>query len=355
MMDCCRLTIHCTDLLHCTQQCASDPSQVTLVLPVHEDLMDDAGLLISRGGYALVKVQPHGVSHPVLHEVVVESLRKNRVLLRASSELQKVLRSKKPLPASVCFRFVDTYQHMHWAVENVGLDVVFPTVPQGVTEQWSSQSCNKLLNNSQSYAMKQMLLPQPGPPLLILGPFGTGKTRTIAEAIKELISVQVNSRADYRILLCTHSNSAADHYIKNYLHPFLTDSKIPPSRFRPIRICWENRFVSTVPDVVLQYCSLDLNTGKFAIPSKETLRNHRIVVTTLVTAASLAKLDLPPGFFTHIFIDEAAQAMEAETIIPLCLAGHNTQLVLAGDHLQVYNAVINLMGGLDKKIFDSRS
>ena len=331
-----RLTVHCTDLLHCKQQCASDPSQVTLVLPVQEDLMDDASLLISRGGYALVRVQPHGMSNPVLYEVVVESLRKNRVLLRASSELQKVLKSKRPLPASICFRFIDTYQHMHWAVENISLDIVFPAAPQGDDEQWSNHSdCNKLLNKSQMYALKQMLSPHPGPPLLILGPFGTGKTRTIAEAIKELISIQLHSQADYRILLCTHSNSAADHYIKNHLHPFLTESKISASRFKPIRICWENRFVSTVSDVVLQYCLLDLNTGKFALPSQEVLTNHQIVVTTLVTAASLAKLNLPHGFFTHIFIDEAAQAMEAETIIPLCLAGLNSQIVLAGDHLQV--------------------
>ena len=338
-----RLTIHCTDLLHCTQQCASDPSQVTLVLPVQEDLMDDASLLISRGGYALVRVQPHGMSTPVLYEVVVESLRKNRVLLRASSELQKVLKSKRPLPASVCFRFIDTYQHMHWAVENISLDIVFPAAPQGINEQWSNQSdCNKLLNRSQTYALKQMLLPQPGPPLLILGPFGTGKTRTIAEAIKKLISIQLHTQADYRILLCTHSNSAADHYIKNHLHLFLTESKISASRFKPIRICWENRFVSTVSDVVLQYCLLDLNTGKFALPSKEAMMSHQIVVTTLVTAASLAKLDLPRGFFTHIFIDEAAQAMEAETIIPLCLAGHNSQIVLAGDHLQVCKIIDQL-------------
>ena len=330
-----RLTIHCIDLLHCTQPCATDPSQVTLVLPVHEDLMDDATLLINRGGYALVRVQPHGMPNPVLFEVVVESLKKNRVLLRASSELQKKLRSKRPLPASVCFRFVDTYQHMHWALENINLDVVFPAVPEGITEQWSNHSCSKVLNKSQTYALKQMLSPHAGPPLLILGPFGTGKTRTIAEAIKELISIQLNSSADFRILLCTHSNSAADHYIKNYLHPFLIESKISPSRLKPIRICWENRFVSTVSDVVLQYCLLDLNTGKFAMPSRETLMNHRVVVTTLVTAASLAKLDIPRGFFTHIFIDEAAQAMEAETIIPLCLAGPYSQVVLAGDHLQV--------------------
>lgn len=333
-----RLTIHCTDLLHCLQPCATDPSQTTIVLPVNEDLMDDASLLISRGGYALVRIKPQGTPNLVLYEVVVESLRKNRVLLRASSELQKVLKSRRGhLPASVCFRFVDTYQYMHWALEHINLDVVFPGAPEGSTEQWSLSPSNSRLNSSQSYALRQMLSPQPGPPLLILGPFGTGKTRTIAEAIKELISMQLKNRTtDFRILLCTHSNSAADHYIKNYLHPFLTTSGIPRSRFKPLRICWENRFINTVPDEVLQYCLLDLHTGKFAVPNKEVLKSHRVVVTTLVTAASLAKLDLAPGFFTHIFIDEAAQAMEAETIIPLCLAGRDTQLVLAGDHLQVY-------------------
>lgn len=41
------------------------------------------------------------------------------------------------------------------------------------------------------------------------------------------------------------------------------------------------------------------------------------------------------GFFTHILLDEAAQAMECETIMPLALANKNTRIVLAGDHMQV--------------------
>ena len=42
------------------------------------------------------------------------------------------------------------------------------------------------------------------------------------------------------------------------------------------------------------------------------------------------------GFFTHIFLDEAAQALECEMLIPLSLVGPNTRVVLAGDHMQVY-------------------
>ena len=41
------------------------------------------------------------------------------------------------------------------------------------------------------------------------------------------------------------------------------------------------------------------------------------------------------GFFTHVLLDEAAQAMECETIMPLALATKNTRIVLAGDHMQV--------------------
>ena len=41
------------------------------------------------------------------------------------------------------------------------------------------------------------------------------------------------------------------------------------------------------------------------------------------------------GFFTHIFLDEVAQVMECESLLPLRLAGPKTRLVLAGDHMQV--------------------
>jgi superfamily I DNA/RNA helicase len=56
--------------------------------------------------------------------------------------------------------------------------------------------------------------------VLLLGPFGTGKTQTVAEAVKILISQQTER---CRILICTHSNSAADHYIEDYLQTIFKD------------------------------------------------------------------------------------------------------------------------------------
>lgn len=41
------------------------------------------------------------------------------------------------------------------------------------------------------------------------------------------------------------------------------------------------------------------------------------------------------GLFTHVLLDEAAQAMECETIMPFALASKTTRIVLAGDHMQV--------------------
>lgn len=44
---------------------------------------------------------------------------------------------------------------------------------------------------------------------------------------------------------------------------------------------------------------------------------------------------LGSNFFSHIFIDEAAQLMEAEALIPLSLGSRNSVVVLVGDDKQV--------------------
>ena len=41
--------------------------------------------------------------------------------------------------------------------------------------------------------------------------------------------------------------------------------------------------------------------------------------------------------FTHILIDEAAQVLEPECLMPIVMADRNTKVVLAGDHFQVEN------------------
>lgn len=50
------------------------------------------------------------------------------------------------------------------------------------------------------------------------------------------------------------------------------------------------------------------------------------------------------GHFSHILLDEAAQAMECEAIMPLALANEDTRIVLAGDHMQVgYGSLLSVV------------
>ena len=67
---------------------------------------------------------------------------------------------------------------------------------------------------------------------------------------------------------------------------------------------------------------------------------HRVIVATLGTAKYLSRslAEFPASredLFTHIFIDEAAQALAPEILQPLTLAGPDTRIVLAGDPMQL--------------------
>ena len=55
----------------------------------------------------------------------------------------------------------------------------------------------------------------------LLGPYGTGKTFTIGAALQMLLRDTAS-----KILVCTHSNSAADLYIKDYVHAAITRGDI---------------------------------------------------------------------------------------------------------------------------------
>uniref|UniRef100_A0A8C7W2Q2 Helicase with zinc finger n=1 Tax=Oncorhynchus mykiss TaxID=8022 RepID=A0A8C7W2Q2_ONCMY len=135
-----------------------------------------------------------------------------------------------------------------------------------------------------------------------------------------------------QVLICTHSNSAADLYIKDYLHPYVEAGN---AHARPLRVYFRNRWVKTVHPLVQQYCLISNTQYTFQMPEREDILRHRVVVVTLSTSQYLCQLDLEPGLFSHILLDEAAQAMECETIMPFALASKSTRIVLAGDHMQL--------------------
>ena len=71
-------------------------------------------------------------------------------------------------------------------------------------------------------------------------------------------------------------------------------------------------------------------------PTWDVVRDHNVIITTLATARLLWEYYQDGKLrFTHIFVDEAAQALEPECLTPLAMADKNTKIVLAGDHKQV--------------------
>ncbi|XP_054251935.1 helicase MOV-10 [Indicator indicator] len=188
-------------------------------------------------------------------------------------------------------------------------------------------------NEEQCRAVTHILMGTSRPaPYLIFGPPGTGKTVTVVEAIKQVWTCLKDSR----ILACAPSNSAADLLCQRLIKDFA-----PRYIYR---LMANSRNFQEVPADIRPCCNWDNQQSCYVYPSKKNLGCYRIIVTTLVTAGRLVSANFPPGFFSHVFIDECGQAVEPESVI--AIAGLLTpmdqktnpnggQLVLAGDPQQL--------------------
>ncbi|XP_077184514.1 putative helicase with zinc finger domain isoform X2 [Paroedura picta] len=273
-----------------------------------------------------------------VYEAAIEEKTKEYIFLRISRECCEELNLQADCEMQVELQFQLNRLplcEMHYALDRIKDNSILfpdismtPTIPWSPTRQWDEQ-LDPRLNAKQKEAVLAITTPLSIqlPPVLIIGPYGTGKTFTLAQAVKHILQ-----QHETRILICTHSNSAADLYIKDYLHPYVEAGN---PQARPLRVYFRNRWVKTVHPVVHQYCLISSTHSTFQMPQKEDIVKQRVVVVTLNTSQYLCQLDLEPGFFTHILLDEAAQAMECETIMPLALANKNTRIVLAGDHMQL--------------------
>ncbi|KPP78478.1 putative helicase with zinc finger domain [Scleropages formosus] len=281
--------------------------------------------------------QPPGVKERV-YEAVIEEKTKEYIFLRICKDCCEELSLQPDQELQVELQFQLNRLplcEMHYALDRIKDNTILfpdasttPTIPWSPNRQWDEQ-LDPRLNAKQKEAILAITTPLSIqlPPVLIIGPYGTGKTFTLAQAVKHILK-----QPESRVLICTHSNSAADLYIKDYLHPYVEAGN---THARPLRVYFRNRWVKTVHPVVQQYCLISSTQFTFQMPEREDIIKHRVVVVTLSTSQYLCQLDLEPGIFTHILLDEAAQAMECETIMPFALASKNTRIVLAGDHMQL--------------------
>lgn len=171
--------------------------------------------------------------------------------------------------------------------------------------------------------------PSDAPPVLISGAFGTGKTRLLAAATYLFVREGQQKSCLTRVLICAHHQASADTFLECYLglmeahadHPWRVKiSRLTSNDYKPHSQDYA-RWYLTVSQIKTK-CSDYIHLS------------YLLIVTTYLTALQLHHI-FPPGFFTHILLDEGAQAREPEAVASLSLATKNTKIVIAGDPQQV--------------------
>lgn len=186
------------------------------------------------------------------------------------------------------------------------------------------------LNKEQRTFLSAALQHTPGKlgamPVLLWGPPGTGKTTTLVNTIFAILGKQPSSK----ILVCAPSNPASDHICEQLAKLGVKTNEM----FRLVAFMRDPRLI---PGGIKQYTLQDAVTQGFQVPPLQELRAKRVIVSTCTSAAYIRSRlgQLSDAWFTHVFVDEAAQALEAEALVPLTLAHEAGRRFLAGDFQQL--------------------
>ncbi|KDO37713.1 hypothetical protein CISIN_1g038509mg, partial [Citrus sinensis] len=182
------------------------------------------------------------------------------------------------------------------------------------------------LNEEQTRSVEIILGCKGAPPYVIYGPPGTGKTMTLVEAILQVYSTREHSR----ILVCAASNSAADHMLERLISNEVAGIK----ENEILRLNATSRPYEDVPTDFIRFCFFEESI--FKCPPREALGRYRIIISTYMSSSLLNTNGIKRGNFSHIFLDEAGQASEPESMIPIAnLCTKQTVVVLAGDPKQL--------------------
>lgn len=224
------------------------------------------------------------------------------------------------------------------------------------------------LNRTQEQAVNEVLRAKDV--AIVHGPPGTGKTTTLVEAIRETLM------RESQVLVCAQSNMAIDWISEKLVDRGINVLRIGnPTRVndKMLSFTYERRFEGH-PDYpqlwALRKAIRDLRSHRKRGDEKyhqklESLKSRateleirinselfgeaRVIASTLVGAANRL---LDGQKYATLFIDEAAQALEAACWIPLRRV---SRVVLAGDHCQLpptVKSIAALKAGLGKTLME---
>ena len=123
-----------------------------------------------------------------------------------------------------------------------------------------------------------------------------------------------------KILICAPSNSAIDEIVRKILDKGLLDAE--GNRFDPAIVRVGPNIDRSLEKVHLDYLvqqelmKLNLQEDEHSIIKNSIIKQSKIVLATLSSAGSQILLNSNQVFDT-VIIDEAAQAVEIQTLIPL--------------------------------------
>lgn len=223
------------------------------------------------------------------------------------------------------------------------------------------------LNASQEKAVNEVLWAKDV--AVVHGPPGTGKTTTLVEAIFETL------RRESQVLVCAQSNMAVDWISEKLVDRGINVLRIGnPTRVndKMLSFTYERRFEAhpdypqlwsirkAIRELRQQRKHADSWHQKMdRLKSRATelelrIRSSlfgeaRVIASTLTGAANRV---LEGEKYSTLFIDEAAQALEAACWIVIRKAG---RVILAGDHCQLpptVKSIMALKGGLGKTLME---
>ena len=293
------------------------------------------------------------------HEIRADILRDNyfhteqRLYIAFDRKNVSMLETCLSLPRSHCIKELNVefelkhsyFNNLHNAVNQLSSEVIARLIPKRcdfLKVQIQLGTISKHYKNvlelsgcsrDQWWALQMMLsCPANGPPVLISGPFGTGKTRILAIAVHSFFEQRKNAVQPVRILVCTQQHTSADTFLDFY-------NKTNENRGNVyiVRLV-DNRRHHNTP--MQKWVETVANLVKKIQRSPGLTQSRLLIVTTCLTSLHLTKI-FPPGFFTHILLDEGALMREPEGIAPLTMAGSNTKVVIAGDKNQVYTVILS--------------